>query len=377
MSARAAFVYSDALSGHVLRDDHPLRSTRLRYTYELLKSYGAFEEQGALLLEPRHATVDEIATLHSREYIEAVKGFGSGDMSAGPARFNLSLGAGDNPIYGGMYEAATLSTGASMVAAEVLEGKQASVAFSISGGLHHAAATHASGFCVFNDPVIAINYLLSKGLRAVYVDIDVHHGDGVQAAFYDSERVLTISVHESGSFLFPGTGSVDETGSGTGTGYSVNLPLYPYTENDTYLWAFREVVPPLVEAFKPDVLVTQLGIDSYYSDPLAHVLLTSQGYVDAVREFARMELPWLATGGGGYDLGAVARCWTMAYGVMLGVEWPDEIPPQFREPYGYDRLRDPEAPFEVPDKVRREARSFAEDSVEKVKRLIFPLHKIS
>jgi acetoin utilization protein AcuC len=375
MNGKAAFVYSDALSGHVLRADHPLRAVRLRYTYDLLRSYGAFEEDGALLLEPRHATDEELATLHTREYIEAVKRFGRGDMSTDPSRFNFSVG-GDNPIYDGMYGASTLSTGASMVAAEVLEGKRASVAFSISGGLHHAAAGNASGFCVFNDPAVAINYLLSKGLRAVYVDIDVHHGDGVQAAFYDSDRVLTISIHESGAFLFPGTGSVEETGSGAGTGYSVNLPLYPYTEDDTYLWAFREVVPPLVEAFKPDVLVTQLGIDSYYNDPLAHVLLTSRGYVEAVREFAGMGLPWLATGGGGYDVGAVARCWTMAYGVMLGVEWPDEIPAQLVETYGYDRLRDAEAPFEVPEKVRQEARSYAEDSVEKVKRLIFPVHRI-
>jgi acetoin utilization protein AcuC len=375
MSGKAAFVYSDALSAHVLRADHPLRAVRLRYTYDLLRSYGAFDDDGALLLEPRHATDEEVGTLHTREYIEAVKGFGRGDMSADPARFNFSMG-GDNPVYDGMYDAATLSTGASVVAAEVLEGKRAGVAFNISGGLHHAAAGNASGFCVFNDPAVAINYLLSKGLRVAYVDIDVHHGDGVQGAFYDCDRVLTISVHESGAFLFPGTGSVEETGSGPGTGYSVNLPLYPYTEDDAYLWAFRQVVPPLIEAFEPDVLVTQLGIDSYYNDPLAHVLLTSRGYIEAVREFASMGLPWLATGGGGYDVGAVARCWSMAYGVMLGREWPDDIPAGFVETYGYDRLRDAEAPFQVPEKVRSEARGFAEDSVEKVKRLIFPVHRI-
>ena len=276
MSARAAFVYSGALSAHVLRADHPLKAVRLRYTYDLLQSYGAFDEAGALLLEPRPATDEEIGTLHTREYIEAVKGFGRGDMSANPTRFNFSAG-GDNPVYPGMYEAAALSTGASMVAAEVLEGKRAGAAFNISGGLHHAASGNAAGFCVFNDPAVAINYLLSKGLRVAYVDIDVHHGDGVQAAFYGCDRVLTISVHESGAFLFPGTGAVEETGSGAGTGYSVNLPLYPYTEDDTYLWAFRQVVPPLIGAFKPDVLVTQLGIDSYYNDPLAHVLLTSRG----------------------------------------------------------------------------------------------------
>ena len=142
------------------------------------------------------------------------------------------------------------------------------------------------------------------------MDIDAHHGDGVQNAFYDNDRVLTISLHESGMFLFPGTGFVEETGTGLGTGFSVNVPLYPYTDDDTYLWAFREIVPPLIDAFKPDVLVTQLGIDSYHSDPLAHLQISSRGFGEAVREFAGMGLPWLATGGGGYDLGAVARCWT-------------------------------------------------------------------
>ena len=373
MSRKAAFVYHDALSLHVLRSDHPLKAARLQYTYELLEAYHAFDSESSILVEPRPATEQEIQSLHDVEYVEAVKSFSRGERKYDPARFNFSIG-GDNPIYDGMYEAAALSTGASVVVAELVDGGQAGVAFNISGGLHHAAARNASGFCVFNDPAIAINYLLSRGLRVVYVDIDAHHGDGVQNAFYDTDRVLTISIHESGMFLFPGTGAVQEMGTGPGTGFSVNLPLYLYTEDDTYLWAFREIVPPLVEAFKPDALVTQLGIDSYHNDPLTHLMLSSQGFSEAVNEFARMGLPWLAMGGGGYDLGAVARCWTLAYGIMLESEWPDEIPPQYQEKYGLKQLRDTEVPA-VPDNVRQEARSFAEKSVEMVKQLIFPIHK--
>lgn len=376
MNRKAAFAYHDSLSRHVLRPDHPLQAVRLRYTYELLEAYKAFDDVGAVLIEPRPATDKEIQSFHDPEYVEAVKSLSLGERGHDLERFNFSMG-GDNPVFDGMYEAAALSTGASVEMARLIGEKETSVAFNISGGLHHAAAKNASGFCVFNDPVIAINQLLAKGMKAVYVDIDAHHGDGVQNAFFDTDQVLTISIHESGMFLFPGTGSVQEMGTGSGNGYSVNVPLYPYTDDDTYLWAFREIVPPLVEAFNPDVLVTQLGIDSYHSDPLAHLLLSSEGFVEAVKEFSQMGLPWLAMGGGGYDLGGVARCWALAYGVMLGREWPDAIPSQYREKYGFERLRDADISVVVPDDVTKDVKSFAAQSVDMVKQLIFPIHKIS
>ena len=377
MNKRAAFVYGEELSGHILRPDHPMKPIRLQQTYELLKAYEAFDGDRSQLVEPRPATDEEIGTLHHADYIEAVKGFSRGDRIHEAADFNFSSG-GDNPIYEGMYEAAALSTGASVVAAELVESGKVDVAFNIAGGLHHAAAGHPSGFCVFNDPAVAINYLLGKGLKVVYVDIDAHHGDGVQNAFYETDQVLTISLHESGMFLFPGTGSVQEMGAGKGAGYSVNLPLYPYTEDDTFLWAFREIVPPLVRAFNPDVLATQLGIDTYHSDPLTHLMLTSAGFQEAVSDFGQMGIPWLAMGGGGYDLSAVARCWTLAYGVMLEREWPDAIPSVYEERYGGGLLRDTlESVAAVPDHVRQEARAFAEKNVELVKQLIFPVHGLA
>ena len=287
--------------------------------------------------------------------------------------YNFSA-AGDNPVYDGMYEAAMLSSGGSVVAAEMVASGQANTAFNIGGGLHHAAAGRASGFCVFNDPVIAIKRLLSYGMKAAYVDIDVHHGDGVQEAFYDDPRVLTISVHESGRYLFPGTGSVEEIGSGNGRGYSVNLPLFPYTSDDLYLRCFREVVPPLIDAFKPDVLVTQLGIDTYYNDPLAHLLLSSNGFSQVVGEFAAMGIPWVALGGGGYNVEAVARCWALAYGVMSEQEFPERIPEQLTETHSGGFLRDGELALNLEDGLRTQARDFASASVEEVKRLIFPYH---
>ena len=375
MSPRAAFVYDEAMSRHQLRSDHPMRPVRLRYTYELLESFGAFDQTDSLLVPPRLATEAELMTLHSREYIAAVRSFGLGLSGYDPGRFNFSL-QGDNPYYRGMYDAACLSTGASLVAAELVADGNVDVAFNISGGLHHATAGHASGFCVFNDPAVAINYLLGRGMRIAYVDIDAHHGDGVQEAFYEDDRVLTVSIHESGRYLFPGTGFVSEVGSGAGVGYSVNLPLYPYTDDETYLQVFREAVLPLLKAFAPDVLVTQLGIDTYHSDPLTHLQVTTRGFVEAVGEFAGLGVPWLALGGGGYDLSAVARSWTLAYGVMLDVEWPDQLPGPFVALHGAERLRDTLIP-QVPADVQRDSRVFAVETITSVKEQLFPLHSIS
>ena len=374
MSRKAAFVYDDALSRHSLSEAHPMKPERLRYTHELLESYRALDAPTATLVTPRPATEDEILLYHSRDYLEAVRSYGNGETPPDPGRYGL--GPGDNPPYEGMYDAAALSTGASLRAVELLVSGEADGAFNISGGLHHAMPGYASGFCVFNDPVIAIKALMSHGMKVAYVDIDCHHGDGVQHAFYDTDQVLTISLHESGAFLFPGTGFTQEIGLGRGRGYSVNVPLYPYTGDEVYLWALREVVPPLLEAFRPDVTVTQLGIDTHVLDPITHLVLTVQGFAEAVRELSRWAPRWLALGGGGYDLQAVARAWTLAYGVMSGQDFPDEIPTAYRDTYGVDTLRDPGgAP--VDDTVERDSRTFAEASVQAVRSLIFPSHGLS
>ena len=369
---RAAFVYDDRMSRHELRSDHPMRPVRLRYTYDLLRGYDAFEHENAVLVTPRPAAEDELGWLHTPQYIEAVRRLSAGDGTQEAHRFNFSL-QGDNPYYAGMYEAAALSSGATLLAAEMIADRAVDVAFNISGGLHHAAAGHASGFCVFNDPALAVHYFLRRGMRVVYVDVDAHHGDGVQEAFFDDDRVLTISVHESGRYLFPGTGFVGEQGQGRGRGYSVNLPLFPYTGDDVYLDAFKQVVPPLIRAFAPDVLVTQLGIDSYHSDPLTHLQLTTLGFVEVIREFAALGLPWLATGGGGYDLMAVARAWTLAYGVMLGEEWPDTLPRGFALEHGIGHLRDSGSP-EIPANLRLDIRRHAGETVAALKEQVFPVH---
>ncbi len=374
MSRQAAFIFDDVLWQHELREDHPMKPIRLRYTYELLDSYRAFEKPSSELAQPRQATEDEVLSFHTKEYLEAVKSLSQGERVQNEAKFGFAR-FGDNPFYAGMYTAALWSTGASLTAAEMVASEKVQAAFNISGGLHHAMPDHASGFCTFNDPVVCINSLLARGAKVAYIDIDAHHGDGVQHAFYDTDTVLTISLHESGAFLFPGTGFVEEMGAGKGKGFSVNLPLYPFTTDDTYLWAFREVVPRLVEAYKPDFVVSQLGIDTHYLDPLTHLALTVQGFTEVVKEISQLTPCWIALGGGGYDLGAVARAWTSAYGVMSGQDFPDRIPDRYREWYGLSTLSDGEAP-QVSAEQMRNARQFAEKSVLELQRSIFPIHRL-
>ncbi len=371
---RAVFLYDERMSEHTLSDTHPMKPERLKYTRQLLESYAAFDTDFSRIEIPREAAKSELGWFHTPEYVNGVEAIGVGRGEVNPAEFNF--GPGDNPHYPGIYEAAALSTGASVVAAELLISGQADTAFNISGGLHHAMPDHAYGFCVFNDPVIAIQRFLNEGMKVAYVDIDCHHGDGVQHAFYSTDRVLTISIHESGAFLFPGTGFVQETGAGVGRGYSVNVPLYPYTSDEVYLWAFRQTVPALLDAFRPDVIVTQLGIDSHYLDPITHLALTVQGFAEAVAELgAASPGLWLALGGGGYDLQAVARAWTMAYGVLSGQNFHNDIPGDYRLEHSVESLRDPDN-LALDEQIVKDSRAFAESSVQTVQRLIFPTHGI-
>ena len=369
-------MYSPDLTRNILREDHVLRPMRLRLVYELLQAYGVFERPDAIVIEPRLASEQELMAFHGRDYVESVQEFSRGENLERQHRYGFS-DWGDNPISEGMYEAAALAAGASLVAAETVWNGGADVVFNAGGGYHHAGPDFASGFCVFNDAVIAILRLLALGAeRVAYVDIDAHHGDGVQNAFFTSDRVLTISLHQSGSTLFPGTGDVAEMGDEPGVGYAVNVPLAPGTHNQAYAHVLENAVAPLVRTFKPDVLVTQQGIDTHIDDPLTHLRLTSVGHTAAVAFLGSLSPgKWLAMGGGGYDLSAVARCWAMDYAVMAGVDLPDDIPEPFRAAYGLTQLRDEPAPdlLEADDaRVWREA----EESVRRVRELIFPIHEI-
>jgi acetoin utilization protein AcuC len=224
-----------------------------------------------------------------------------------------------------------LVTGATLQAVDFVAKGEGEIAFNIAGGLHHAMRSRASGFCYVNDPVIGILKLLDQGKRVAYIDIDAHHADGVQVAFYKTNKVLTISLHETGYTLFPGTGFEYEIGEGEGEGYAVNLPFPPYTDDEVYVWAFEEIVPPLILAFRPDVVVTQLGVDSFYNDPLTNLQLSMAGYEKVIRQIKELAPRWVALGGGGYDVSNVARAWTLAWAVMNGIELSEELPKSYLE----------------------------------------------
>ena len=370
----AAFIYDERLSQHVLRLSHPMRPIRLKLAYELLDAYGVFGSADAVLRSPREATVGELQLIHTASYVDAVQRLSCGDTSVNALSYNFAA-EGDNPPYTGMYEAAVLVAGASLTAMELVLEERLPTALSIAGGLHHALPDRTSGFCIFNDPAIIIAGMVRRGLRVCYLDIDAHHGDGVQSAFYHTDRVLTISTHEGGRWLFPGTGEVGELGAGAGRGYSVNLPLAPYTDDTCYRWAFDRVVPPLVERFAPDVLVTQLGVDAHEVDPLSHLKLTTRSY-EHVAQWARgVCRPWIALGGGGYHLPTVARVWALEYAIMLGVDLPDALPASFAVRYGIAALRDA-ALSETPQAHRSFVRQYIEKTVIAIEREIFPIHGI-
>ena len=313
---------------HHLSDQHPLQPIRVKLTMELIRSTGLIEH--CHLLPPRHATTRELELVHSPEYVDLVRKLSDpAQRSAVPRRRVEAAGfdSPDNPISDELHEGASLVVGASLVAAEAIESGTALHAFSPAGGLHHAHRDRASGFCTYDDPAIACRWLKDRGHRVAYIDVDVHHGDGVEEIFYDDPDVLTISLHESGRYLFPGTGFPQDSGSGAGLGAAVNVPFQPYTWDDPWLEAFDKVVPPLLRRFKPTVLVTQDGCDSHYLDPLAHLAATTRIWPHVGRVFHELahELcdgRWLALGGGGYAIyEVVPRAWTLFFAEM--VERPD------------------------------------------------------
>jgi len=283
-----------------------------------------------------------------------------------------------------MHESSARVAGCSLVAAEAVWTGRAQHAFNPAGGLHHAMPERASGFCVYDDPALAIRWLLSNGAgRVAYIDVDVHHGDGPQAIFYDDPRVLTISLHQTGRTLFPGTGFVEEMGRGEARGTKVNIPLPPFTGGAEWLLAFDAVVPPLIEAWKPDVLVTQLGCDTHHTDPLAMMALTTGTYRETARRLHDLAHrtaggKWVATGGGGYQWARVVpRAWTIYFAEMAGAELPDALPEAWIEEAERELGSEVPSTLSEPSVSGRASRGTVMAVVADVKRSIFPHHGIS
>jgi len=367
-------VFSKRFNEFSYGPNHPLKVERLQLTMDLIAAYGLMPSSTDPWVEATPAKEQDLLRVHSEEYLNVLKEANGGQAPLMGWRYGL--GSGDNPVFPGVYDWSLLVTGATVECGRqvVTGGRQ--IAFNIAGGLHHAMRSRASGFCYLNDPAVGIAHMVEEGLRVVYLDVDVHHGDGVEAAFYGTDRVLTISLHQHGWTIFPGTGFPDEMGEGTGTGYAVNVPLAPGTDDDVYHWVFMEVVPPLVHAFRPDVLVTQLGTDALTADALGRLNLSIAGFGRLLREIKSWNFKWVALGGGGYRPINVARAWTTAWAVMRGLELPDELPATFVKEHRSEvgpsaTLSDPAT--KITGTAAAQARELANLVVARLKEKIFPI----
>lgn len=323
MSDSVALVWDEALRSYDFGPGHPLAPIRVELAVRLAREFGLLDSSALEILTPvTPASTDALLAVHDAEYIAAVQRASLNPRDTDIAR---GLGTPDDPVFAGMHDAASLVAGATLMACSAVHSGRAQHAINIAGGLHHAMPGAASGFCIYNDIAVGIAWLLEQGVRRIaYIDVDVHHGDGVQEMFYDDPRVLTISLHESPLSLFPGTGYPQDSGGPQAVGTSVNVALPAGTGDQGWLRAFHAVVPQALEAFEPEVIVSQHGCDSHIDDPLAHLMLTIDGQrmsYEAIHRWAHRYAQgrWIALGGGGYEwVDVVPRAWTHLIAEAIG-----------------------------------------------------------
>ncbi len=375
---KSAFLHSAELESFHYPPECPFNSQRAGMTFKTLQSMGLLEGDGVSVVAPRPAGRSELERFHSSEYLDALQTAQDGDLDA--SSLQMGLGTADCPVFKGMYDYAALACGATLAAADLLLSGEADVAFNPSGGYHHAHSGAASGFCYLNDVVLGCMKLASAAKRVMFIDVDVHHCDGVQDAFCARSDVMTLSLHQSGETLFPGTGAAREIGTGGGKGYSVNLPLPPDCDDGVYRRAFDAVVPPLVGAFAPDVMVLELGMDCLAGDPLANLRLTNGTYARTVERVLSFGKPVLATGGGGYSPEATARGWARCWSIMCGADAGEDLSMglggvMLESTDWLGGLRDRELPVDFC--AQAEVGAIVQATVQKVREIIFPLHGLN
>ena len=361
MPGKTAFLYSNSYLGYNFGPHHPLKPERTKTTFELLQRLKIFDGIAEHYL-PKPASQEDLRLVHSNEYIQMVKA--KCDVGKG------YLDYGDTPARKGIYEAASAIVGGSILGADIIMNGKAKHAFNVGGGLHHAKRSNAAGFCVFNDVAIAARHLQHRhGLKRIaIVDVDGHHGDGTQQVFY-KEPILTISLHRyGGDFLgrfYPGTGNTDEIGEGEGRGYSVNVPLPQGTFDEAYIEAFKEIVPPILEKYRPEIILNQFGVDTHFADPLVGLSLTTQTYLEVSSILHQLAHKlsggkYLIFGGGGYKLENVARCWALIFvNVAKSASNLDS----------YEELLDKEIYFKSPATLQK-----VKEIINQVKNAIFPFY---
>jgi len=286
---------------------------------DLCKRYGLIDEPWISVVGPEPIPDDLLLLFHTEKYLETLRNAGNGIIT--DETVMAGLGSSDNPIFSAMFEKSNCAAGGTLVAlSHVMECGERAVAFNPIGGFHHAFPDYAEGFCYLNDIAVAGRRLRQQGKRFAYIDIDAHHGNGVEAAFQEDDGALVISIHQSGYTIYPGTGFENEIGQGKGRGYTINVPVPPQTDDDLYLKAFRAIVPPAVTAFAPDVILAQLGADSLANDPLTNLCLTNNAIRSIAMEIRGLCSKIVAMGGGGYNLEKATRAWTIAWAVLNDIE---------------------------------------------------------
>lgn len=372
---KAVFIYSQELEKYHYPPEHPFNTVRAQRTRKIVRSMGLLSGQDGSEVAPVAAERIMLKKFHSARYLHALKTAAGGRWSA--EALEMGIGSPDCPIFKGLYEYAVLAAGGTLTAAKMILSGETDLAFNPSGGYHHAGPELAAGFCYINDVALACIVLAEQAKRVLYLDVDVHHGDGVANAFYDRSDVMTISFHESPKTLFPGTGFEHEIGTGYGKGYCVNVPLPVGTYDQAYMKAFEAIALPLMTAYNPDVIVFELGVDALAGDPLAHLYLTNNAYVEIINHLMSFKKPILATGGGGYNVDSTVRAWALAWSIFCGADQGEDINHAIggvllESTEWQGGLRD--RILAVSDSQREAVMPALEATIEKIKANIFPIH---
>jgi acetoin utilization protein AcuC len=374
---KASFIYSPELEKFSYPADCPFNTDRAGQVRKILNSMDLLSGENRSEVAPVPAERLVLKKFHSARYLHALKTAAKGRWDT--EALDMGIGTLDCPVFSGMYDYAVLATGGTLTAVKLILSGSAEVAFNPSGGFHHAGPERASGFCYINDVALACTILAEKGKRVLYLDVDVHHGDGVAYGFYDRRDVMTISFHESPGTLFPGTGREDEIGSGQGKGYCVNVPFPVGTYDEVYMKAFEIIALPLITVYNPDVIVFELGADALAGDPLAHLCLTNNVYADIIEHLLSFDKPIVATGGGGYNVSNTVRAWALAWSILTGTgsgsDMDHAVGGVMLESTDWQGgLRD--RAFVVSQSQREMVVPVVEATIEAVKANIFPIHKL-
>lgn len=376
MAAREAiFVYSPELEKYHYPPEHPFNTIRAKRVRDTVNSMALLSGDNVREVPPAPAHRITLKKFHSARYLHALKNASQGrwDVEA----LAMGIGTSDCPVFAGLYEYTVLAVGGTLVACEQILSGQAEIAFNPSGGYHHAGPERAAGFCYINDMALACMVLAEKGKRVLYLDVDVHHGDGVAYAFYDRSDVMTISFHQDPRTLFPGTGFEHEIGTGQGKGYCVNVPLPVGTYDEVYLKAFEAIALPLIKAYNPDVLVFELGADALAGDPLAHLQLTNNVYAEIIHHLLNFNKPIVATGGGGYNVKNTVRAWALAWSIFCGADVGEHLDQAIggvllESTEWQGGLRD--RALAVSESQRKAVVPAVQATIEAIKSTVFPIH---